>query len=227
MVSFRPFRPCVSAGPKGFGSPSLGKAHHPPQTPLVLFGATSAVFPPRAASESSAVDSPADFRSSSLEFPQPFSISGLKRPFFRSFRSVRSVSPHASKVPPSGFGYPLGGVSRFDPWKPLSASNARGLRPSKPFSFPAIRRFFRIAASVPALSSKTFRPWTGASTGCSRGESRSLVSPGGLDRGRDDALLGFQALSGFRAFRTDPESISLSGFPFRSYVPAPSRSRVR
>jgi hypothetical protein len=42
--------------------------------------------------------------------------------------------PELRKEPPSGFGYPLGGVSSAQPRKPFSAPHALGLDPSKFFS---------------------------------------------------------------------------------------------
>jgi hypothetical protein len=39
--------------------------------------------------------------------------------------------PSHPEVPPTGFGYPLGGVSYSNPWKPISSSNALGVHLSE------------------------------------------------------------------------------------------------
>jgi hypothetical protein len=57
--------------------------------------------------------------------------------------------PDPPEVPPAGFGYPLDGVSYRSPWKPLSAPNAPGLRPSELSSSPGIERMF--PPSLPLL----------------------------------------------------------------------------
>jgi hypothetical protein len=64
----------------------------------------------------------------------------VDRPFFApgSPQTSRRPLPCLRKVPPSGFGYPLDGVSSIHPGKPLSAPNAPGLRPSKPCSSPGV-----------------------------------------------------------------------------------------
>mgnify|MGYP003572361760 CR=1 FL=1 len=66
----------------------------------------------------------------------------------------RCLAPQ--EVPSSGFGYPLDGVSHPNPWKPLSASHAHGLRPSELFSFPVIEKkvsrfLFRSGSFLPNL----------------------------------------------------------------------------
>jgi hypothetical protein len=58
-------------------------------------------------------------------------MSGWNNPSFRPFQGVRETLPCLPKVPPSGFAYPLDGVSSSHPWKPLSAPNALGLSPSE------------------------------------------------------------------------------------------------
>jgi hypothetical protein len=67
-----------------------------------------------------------------------------KRPFFAPGfgPGVQEALPCSSEVPPSGFGYPLGGVSSLHPRKHLSASHAHGFCPSGPRSGPvALLRF--------------------------------------------------------------------------------------
>jgi hypothetical protein len=51
--------------------------------------------------------------------------------------------PFIPDVPPSGFGYPLGGVSLTDPQQFISTANAHGLSPSEHYSFSEIDGFFR------------------------------------------------------------------------------------
>jgi hypothetical protein len=71
--------------------------------------------------------------------------------------------PGLPEVPPSGFGYPLGGVSCPNPWKPLSASHALGLRPSELSSSPVIRRKVSLHPFPPRLFPvKPSRPGGGA-----------------------------------------------------------------
>jgi hypothetical protein len=61
----------------------------------------------------------------------------------------------SSKVPPSGFGYPLDGVSLIRPWKCFSTSNAHGFLPSEPFSDPMIVGGFRYRLSAFTLFNQT------------------------------------------------------------------------
>jgi hypothetical protein len=82
---------------------------------------------------------------------RPFSMSKWKRPssspgFWPGVREALLVFP---KVPPSGFGYPLGGVSAFHPRKPLSAPHALGLCPSGLFSHSVAHN--RFPGCVPLL----------------------------------------------------------------------------
>jgi hypothetical protein len=59
-------------------------------------------------------------------------------------------------VPPSGFGYPLGGFRPPDPREPLSAPNAPGLPLSKLSSLTAIGKTFPSHLSALALFTETF-----------------------------------------------------------------------
>jgi hypothetical protein len=90
-------------------------------------------------------------------------------------RNVWKALPCFPKVPPSGFGYPLDGVSTFQPWEYFSTPNALGLRPSELCSFAMIDVLFRKHLSAPALCCKTSRLHTGASAVCSHSESRVSV----------------------------------------------------
>jgi hypothetical protein len=87
-------------------------------------------------------------------------------------RSVWKALPCFPKVPSSGFGYPLDGVSTFQPRESFSTPDALGLRPSELCSFVMIDVSFRKRLSALALSCKTPRLRTGASAVCSHNESR-------------------------------------------------------
>jgi len=58
------------------------------------------------------------------------------------------------------------------PWRPLSASNAHGLRPSELCLLPGDQHGVTTALSAPALSHKTSRPRIGATAAWSHPESR-------------------------------------------------------
>ena len=63
--------------------------------------------------------------------------------------------PNTLKVPYSGFGYPLYGVSHFHPWESLSIPNTHGIRPSKLLSFSVVEKSSRIFLSALAFPYKT------------------------------------------------------------------------
>jgi hypothetical protein len=92
----------------------------------------------------------------------PFSISGPRRPFFRSAgsRSVRKALPCLPEVPPSGFGYPPGGVSAPRPVGASFSSRRPWASPFRAFILPGDREEgFPSSPSAPALSRQTFPAW--------------------------------------------------------------------
>jgi hypothetical protein len=65
----------------------------------------------------------------------------LNRPFFRLLRNVQKTLPCFLEVPFSGFGYPLNGVTIFQPWKRLT-SNAPRIHSSEPSSSSMVKESF-------------------------------------------------------------------------------------
>lgn len=158
-------------------------------------------------------------KSSSLELSWPFSTRQMKAPFFFTFSSKRRLEVNClsfQKFPPQGLATLPGVLKAFlHPWKPISASCAHGLSPSKLFSFQRIETKFPSFLSDLALSSKTlvglrsvlhrFYP---------RWKAVLFVRPEGLDQGGGIALLGLTDLSGF-PFRLDqPLAYDSQLFPF-------------
>jgi hypothetical protein len=99
---------------------------------------------------------PAALTSASLELPCPTAFSGSARPSSPPpvRRGVWEMLPVIPDVPPSGFGYPLGGVSKTDPRRSFSTTNAHGLRPSELFSISEIDEFFRTYRPPSRFSTK-------------------------------------------------------------------------
>jgi hypothetical protein len=88
------------------------------------------------------------------EAPCPFSIFGIPEPFFSPLTKRRRRLPPFSEVPPSGFGYPLDGVSPENPRGPLSAPNAPGVPPPEPSSSPVVESGFPQTPSLLPLRKK-------------------------------------------------------------------------
>jgi hypothetical protein len=82
----------------------------------------------------------------------------VREPFFSlpcSRKRRRNVALVLRSLTP-GFGYPSDEMVWLpDPWGPLSAPNALGLRSSEPCSFRVIGKPFRASLSAPALPGKT------------------------------------------------------------------------
>lgn len=76
----------------------------------------------------------------------PFSISGSNHPSSAPLTKCRKSLPGFFKVPSSGFGYPLDGVSRSYPWKLVSAPNALGISSSELSSSRMIQKAFPLSA---------------------------------------------------------------------------------
>jgi hypothetical protein len=74
---------------------------------------------------------PTNSESSSLKLRTPTAFSDRKAPFCAPSRRRPNSLPGHPEAPPPGFGYPLGGVSRPDPWKPISSSNTLGVHLSE------------------------------------------------------------------------------------------------
>jgi len=70
---------------------------------------------------------PTNSESSSLKLPAPTAFADWRTPFCAPSRRRPDSLPCHPEVPPTGFGYPLGGVSRFNPWELISSPNAPGV----------------------------------------------------------------------------------------------------
>jgi hypothetical protein len=95
-------------------------------------------------------------------------MSGSRRPFVRSavLRSVRKALPCLPEVPPSGFGYPPGGVSAPRSVEASFSSRRPWASPFRAFILPGDREEgFPSSPSAPALSRQTFPAWRWSSGG--------------------------------------------------------------
>jgi hypothetical protein len=156
------------------------------------------------------VDTGLEQSSTSLEFHGPTAFPDpralfLHFPFRKRPRNLRD-SP---KVPSSGFGYPLDGVSHPNPWRSLSISNALGLCPSELSSFSVVNRVFRADLSALAFFHET--RWGLAPTlqrvAPTEKAVPTLLLPGGLVRGRTTCSHGLSDLLGF--LRSPAHAVSL------------------
>lgn len=127
------------------------------QSPLLLFDATSAFLTfQRRLRPMSLVDPNPWLKAPRCSYRAPQHSSNESALFFTwRLPSVGKILPYLSEVPPSGFGYPLGGVSSTHSRKPFSAPYAPGLRPTKFFSEHLVECRFPNIFSVHALFSKT------------------------------------------------------------------------
>jgi hypothetical protein len=143
----------------------------------------------------------------------------MKAPFNAPFlrKGVWKFLPILPEVPSSGFGYPPEGfvLAFFHLWKPIPASCAHGLRPSKLFSSQRIETKFLSPLSDLALLSKTltgFRP--ALHRFYPRWKAVLFMRPEGLVQGGGNAFLGILDLSGFLLqFNQHPASSSPNVFP--------------
>jgi len=121
--------------------------------------------------------------------------------------------PSFPEVPPSGFGYPLDGVSSKNPWKPLSTSNALGV-PSPELSLLFDGRVLGFPKTLPFLHfpRKPFRPSRCASRASSHRRSWvSFLLSGGLVR---NETLGSPEVFGPAGLRlTQPRKRASPSFP--------------
>jgi hypothetical protein len=136
--------------------------------------------------------------------------------FALRWQSVPEFLPQPRKKPPSGFGYPRGGVSSTHPREPLSAPHALGLRPSKFFS--AIRDEKRFLAS-PFRPYAFFQNLIGLEPALQRTNPRTsavpLTAPERVSFGRGLYSLGHSDLLGFLSsdstYEASTSYVSLSG----------------
>jgi hypothetical protein len=89
-----------------------------------------------------------------LSFFHPSAFADGPSPFFRFSRNVRKRLPFLPEDPPAGFGYPLGGLRPFHPWKRFSFQRS-GAFPFRAFIPAAIVWKFPSTFSAFALYSKT------------------------------------------------------------------------
>jgi len=156
---------------RGTSSPALGC--HPSVLP------SSLLLPYRCAPSTAPT-----LRKHLAEAARPYSMFRFPGPSSAPLTRCPGNVPGSPKVPSSGFGYPLDGVSSKNPWKPLSASNAPGVPSSELYLF--LRdRAFRFPKALPFLHfpRKPSRPSRCASRAFSH--RRSWVShslSGGLIR---------------------------------------------
>jgi hypothetical protein len=179
MACLLPFRPWLSLGPRVFRFRTTGDQSTDPHAgPLLRLRATSVA---RSSARRSAIETrptlpPArssSHRSAALQHTK------IKEPFFaHGLRPcVRTALPYRPEVPPSGFGYPLGGVS------PSVLGNFLG----SPRSWASLFRALIRLRGRPWVSPRTFRScasepnpaaWYRRSSGlCLRGQQCLLRSP--------------------------------------------------
>lgn len=132
--------------------------------------------------------------------------------FFISYKTSEKLLPCFSEEPPSGFGYPLGGVSRSQPWKFLNLQRSWDSLFRALFLFHD-RRKFPVLLSTPALFSETFRLRTGASVVFSHRRSCAPVGYLKIFRGGVDCSLEFSDLSGFLPTRPIRKTFPFSDSP--------------
>jgi hypothetical protein len=179
MACLLPFRPWLSLGPRVFRFRTTGDQSTDPHAgPLLRLRATSVAFPfaCRSVPEAKPTLPPSQsssHRSTALQHIQ------TKEPFFSPgfWPGVQPALPHRLEVPPSGFGYPLGGVS------PSVLGNFLG----SPRSWASLFRALIRLRGRPWVSPRTFRScasepnpaaWYRRSSGlCLRGQQCLLRSP--------------------------------------------------
>jgi len=166
--------------------------------------------------------------------PPPYAMSGVDRrpPSESTSRKLRALQH--SKIEEPLFSSPHEDVRRVgvlsrgtvprvwlpflrplkfpNPWKPISASDALGLRPPELSSPPVIEEPFPTLLSALALSSKTLTASDRRFSGLiPPAEPYPFLLPGCLVQDGTLALLGLSDLPGSPADRTDPGIFSLPG----------------
>jgi hypothetical protein len=122
----------------------------------------------------------------------------IKAPFsaLNLWLSVQELLHSFLEVPPSGFGYPLDGVSSFEPWRSFSTSHALGICPSELFSDLKVQICFRISDPLLRFISRPYGLRKFASAAFSFKTSRTLLRLSGFS-----TQVGPCALLSFRTFR--------------------------
>jgi hypothetical protein len=160
MACFLPFRPWFCLDLRVFGFLTAGDlSTHPSASPLLHLRATSVAFPNTCCFAQKTKPTLPFFQSSSHQSATLQHIQ-TKEPFFSTWRlpSVQTALPHCLKVPSSGFGYPLDGVSSFILGSNLSTPHAHGFHSSGLFSsfvaglaFPQTLPLVRFSTKPPGL----------------------------------------------------------------------------
>lgn len=149
----------------------------------------------------------------------PSAFVRFRYPFFHRFRRLKDVGLSFRSLLPRVW-LPSRGCQHLHPWKPFSASNALGFRPSELFSTVGSKRKFPFSSFVLALFSKTFSAFGRRSDDLIPNNSFTPSSlPEGLAQVGALALLGFSDLAGSLSLSVAEESISLSSFPLSTFLP--------
>jgi len=161
--------------------------------PYFRFDATLSVSHLQAPPDSCVLSRPkATSPSTSLELLGPSAFLSLETLLFTPYEASGGCCPTSPEVSLSGFGYPLSDLKSLNPWKPLSAPHAPGLRPSKLSSSTVIEKVFQLPLSALALSFKTFSALNRRFDGLlSPWKPYPSLQPDGLDPAGALALLGF------------------------------------
>lgn len=188
--------------------------------PFLLFSPTFGVSHPRVPQKTFVLVRPKPkFSASRVSFRGPSAFVRSKNPFFHFLSKASGKCwPALQKSPPQGLAT-LSRMTLFDPWKPLSASHALGLSPSKLCSAGELKRKFPFSFSVLALFHQTLPAWYRRFDDFPLTDSRAPhLLPEGLAQGGAIAFMGlYFHLSGSLSRRTVPKSISLFGFPSRPF----------
>jgi hypothetical protein len=137
--------------------------------------------------------------------------------------------PCVPKVPPAGFGYPLGGVSLPQPLEASFSSRRSWGSPFRAFLLLDDRAGkFPIPSSALALLHQTVPAWCRSPSGLLPPKKPCpLLLPWGFSPGRGlPALLGLQTFRALPPRKPDPRRLS-SGRPFRSSNELASRPTHR
>jgi hypothetical protein len=203
-----------------FGPGSAGLYSYNPVPPLLHFDATLSVLPLRLPPSYRCPTSTAGhLRKAPRISSVPFSIQRSRNPSFHPpfGRRLRSLARLSEGSHP-GLATLSATSQSLNPWKPLSAPHARGLRPSELSSPPMIDEPFRTHLSAPAFPPETLTASDRRFSGfLPPVEPYPFLLPEGLVRGGTLALLGLSDFPGSPSDPADPKSVSLPGYPFRSF----------
>jgi len=160
MACFPPVRPWVVPGPSGLpplAAPATSLERRE-DSPLLHFDATLSVLLLRLPRPPRPMSTMIRESRTSRKLLCPSACPDSEALFFSlpCSRKRRGTVALIPRSPALGFGYPLGEMVWLpDPWRPLSAPNAPGLRSSEPCSSRAIGKPSRVPLSALALSGKT------------------------------------------------------------------------